>query len=347
MKTNILIANSLEAIVETIEELLSPKNSIFIIMDENSKKYCFPLFEKAIRFNYSVIVIKQGEQNKSFESLQYVLKEMEESKADKQSIIINLGGGVITDLGGFCASIYKRGIKYINIPTTVIAQTDAAVGGKTGIDFLGFKNNVGSFHAAEKTIIYKDFLKTLPNEMMHSSFSEIFKYALIGDRDLFKKMTEMQLENFKISNEIIDSSLKIKTKYISIDPYDKEERKVLNFGHTVGHAIESAVNENGRTMHHGIAVALGLMVELDLSKKIMGLPEKDFQAAMKFLSYYKEFIPQEITRNRILEIMKHDKKNKEGQILLILIEAIASPKYDVVVEEQIISHSIEEILAIN
>jgi 3-dehydroquinate synthase len=347
VKTNILIANSLEAIVETIDELISPKNTIFILMDENSKKYCFPLLKKSISFNYSVIVIKQGEQHKSFESLQYVLKQMEESEADKQSIIINLGGGVITDLGGFCASIYKRGVKYINIPTTVIAQTDAAVGGKTGIGFLGFKNNVGSFYVAEKIIIYKGFLKTLPSEIMYSSFSEIFKYALIGDTSLFKKMTEMQLENFNISNDVISGSLKIKTKYISIDPYDKEERKILNFGHTVGHAIESAVNENGGTMHHGVAVALGLMVELDISRKIMGLPEKDFQAAMKFLSYYKQFIPKAISRNRIFEIMKHDKKNKEGKLLLVLIDAIASPKYDVVVEEQIISHSIEKILAIN
>jgi len=347
MKTNISIVDSIEKMIETIEDVVLSTTKIFILMDENSKKYCFSLFQKAIRFDYEIIVIKEGEQNKSFESLQYILKEMELKKADKQTIIVNIGGGVVSDLGGFCASIYKRGIRYINIPTTIIAQTDAAVGGKTGIDFLGFKNNVGSFYFAEKVIIYRDFLKTLPKEITYSSVSEIFKYALIGSRTLFEKMTNIPFEKQIVTNEIIEESLRIKTKYTTIDPYDKNERKILNFGHTIGHAIETSVNETSETIHHGIAVALGLMVELDISKKIMGLPEKDFQVAMFFLSYYLRFIPKTISRDRILEIMKHDKKNKEDKILLVLIEAIASPKYNIVVEEHLISQSIEEILAIH
>lgn len=224
--------------ISYIKELLASieHSQLFLLGDENSKKYCYPLIKDHIEY-HQVIEVASGEKHKTLNSCNLIWNALTNATADRKALLINLGGGVITDMGGFCAGTYKRGIRFINIPTTLLSQVDASVGAKTGIDFNGYKNHIGLFCEAEAVLVNPLFHKTLPQEQMVSGYAEMLKHGLIADKKHWQDCLENGFEKF--SNDLIQQSVKIKEKVVDADPTEKGLRKILNFGHTIGHAIET------------------------------------------------------------------------------------------------------------
>ena len=317
------IFNELNPFINTIQ---ITDNKLFILVDENTKKKCLPkLLSNCDRLkNAEIIEIVSGEENKNIITCFSIWQTLSDSFADRNSVIINLGGGVITDIGGFTASTFKRGIKFINIPTTLLAQVDAAIGGKTGIDFENLKNQIGTFSNPEAVFIYPDFLKTLPENHLCSGFAEIIKHSLIADEKYWKKIKKLQLENISDWTEIILQSLKIKNERIIKDPFDKDLRKDLNFGHTIGHALEAFSLESvSKSLLHGEAVAIGIICESYLSFLKTSLTKIDLSNISNYISSIFSFTL--INKNHyklIFEIMLQDKKNKTRNINFTLLKSI-------------------------
>ena len=237
-------------------------SKIAILVDENTKKYCLSLIPKLK--NTIIIEIISGEENKNLKTCNLIWNILLKNNFDKNSVIINLGGGVICDLGGFCASSYKRGIDYINLPTSLLAMVDASFGGKVGVNYDNFKNQIGFFKNPKQVIINQKFLSTLPSDEFNSAFGEIVKHALIGDSKLWKILLKHKIQNLNLK-DIITKSIKLKNAIILKDFRENNERKKLNFGHTFGHAIESYYLNQGTTILHGNAVLLGILYELEIS----------------------------------------------------------------------------------
>lgn len=304
----------------------------FILVDENSLQYCYPYVLSELPFLESaeILEIESGETNKNIEICTRIWQAITALDADRDSVIINLGGGVITDMGGFIAGLYKRGIRFINIPTTLLAQVDASVGGKTGIDLDHLKNQIGLFNYPELIVLDPFLLKTLPKREVISGYAEMIKHALIADKKYWEQLKKMNLSVFDNWAKIIQSSVEIKNDIVSKDPSEKGLRKILNFGHTIGHAIESFSLENGgKELLHGEAVAVGMVCEAYLSYKNVNLPKKSLEEIIQFISTHFEFYPlEEITYHRILELMKNDKKNKNNQINFTLLNEIGSASID-------------------
>ena len=237
-------------------------SKVAILVDENTKKNCLKKIPKIE--NSIIIEIQSGEENKNLQTCNFIWQELTNHAFDRNSLLINLGGGVIGDMGGFCASTYKRGIQFIHIPTTLLAMTDAAIGGKLGVDFNNLKNQIGVFSNPKSVIINPIFLDTLPKKEVKSGFSEVVKYALTSDINLWKMIKK---SDFKKLNweAIITYSVKLKNKIILADPTEIGERKKLNFGHTFGHAIESYYLNNGTPILHGEAVFMGMILETEIS----------------------------------------------------------------------------------
>ena len=226
----------LESLLENLIE--NSYSQVFVLVDENTEKYCLPLIHKYL-FNTKIIKIKSGEQEKTLETTQFIWNELQRYHAAKNSVLLNLGGGVIGDIGGFCAATFKRGIDFINIPTTLLAMVDSSIGGKTGIDFNGIKNSIGIITDPKAIYIYPDFLNSLAKDELINGYAEVIKHALIADFDLWEKFRKVDAFDFQKLNSIINDSIKIKLKIVAKDPYEQNVRKLLNFGHTIGHAIES------------------------------------------------------------------------------------------------------------
>lgn len=260
--------------------------------------------------------------------------------ADRNALLINLGGGVITDLGGFAASTYKRGIKFINIPTTLLGMIDAAIGGKTGIDFGGGKNQIGTFAEAEEVVIDPVFLTTLPQRELLSGMAEMLKYGFIADANLLKS----NLENYQ---QFISRCGEIKSEIVAQDPTEKDLRKVLNFGHTLGHAIESHCLTTDHPLLHGEAVALGMAAALWLSVKQCGLDKKvlkEYETQLPQLLSEAELNLTEADMDSILAYLVLDKKNKGEKPQFVLLEAVGKPVWDVEVDYDTIKRSLEYII---
>jgi len=270
-----------------------------------------------------VIEIAAGDENKNLDSLSHVWQEMERCGATRQSLLINLGGGVVTDLGGLAAATFKRGISFVNVPTTLLAAVDASVGGKTGINFNGLKNEIGAFAPASNVIISTCFFDSLPEEELKSGFAEMIKHAMLSSHGEF-----IELMNFNLSNidktkmlDMLRSSIKIKEHIVSQDPTEQGIRKALNLGHTVGHAFESMAMTTGKHVSHGYAVAWGLVTEMVLSHMIMGFPSSDLYTLARFVK--DNYGPFHITCNHydtLIEIMRHDKKSIDGEINCTLLK---------------------------
>ncbi|MEI8137557.1 MAG: 3-dehydroquinate synthase family protein, partial [Bacteroidota bacterium] len=252
-------------------------SSHFIICDENTFLFCLPsLISNCPKLlEAHIIELESGEASKSIEFSAHIWQTLIENKADKNSLIINLGGGVVSDLGGFCASTYKRGIDFINIPTTLLSMADASLGGKTGINFNGLKNSIGTFAQPKGVFINPDFLKTLPNRHYKNGLTEIFKIALICDKKFWNELKTLEINS--ASEQIISKSVSLKNKIVLKDPFDKGLRKTLNFGHTIGHAIESLLLATNKELLHGEAIVIGILVESHLSfqKKLLSKKELD------------------------------------------------------------------------
>ncbi len=343
MKPAISIVNAPNDIISILKEYRKSSSKIFFIMDENTAEACFSLIQSDLDFEYHCFILKPGEETKSHTQLLFLLEEMEKNSADRDALIVNLGGGVISDLGGFAASIYKRGIAYINVPTSLIGQIDAAIGGKTGINAFGLKNNLGSFYEAEKTIIYNGFLNSLNGEVLFYSYAEVFKYALLSDKDFFNEMSETRAIEYQLLSEHHEKSINFKQELCQKDFFDKGERKILNLGHSFAHALEAYCVQEKIKMHHGLAVGLGLILSLYLSRELLAFPLKEYKKAMVFLSDYLDYYPRDIDATRIVELMKHDKKNTKGEFNFILLQEIGKAVIDYKISAEVIRNAIQKI----
>ena len=321
--------------------ILSNASQIFILTDENVAPFWLPEVAYWLRCDPAVdIIIRAGEEHKNLQTVQRIWKTLLKHHADRNALLINLGGGVITDLGGFAASTYKRGIKFINIPTTLLSMVDAAIGGKTGIDFGGGKNQIGTFAEAEEVIIDPVFLSTLPRRELLSGMAEMLKYGFIADSNLLKT----NMENYQ---DYILRCGEIKREIVAQDPTEKGLRKILNFGHTIGHAIESHCLTTDHPLLHGEAVALGMAAVLWLSVKHFVLDKKVLQNYEKQLPILLSEAELNLTvadMEPILSYLAFDKKNKGEQPQFVLLEAIGKPVWDVEVNAEEVRNALAYII---
>ena len=294
-----------------------PYDKLYILTDENTEQLCYPLISNIDEIKRAdKIIIKAGDNNKNIESLSLVWKYLSENGATRHSLLINLGGGMLTDLGGFAAATFKRGIKCINIPTTLLGAVDASVGGKTGINFNGLKNEIGSFAPAETVLIDTDFFKSLDYENFMSGYAEVLKHSLIANDKEWAKIISFDTNNINYNElkEIVVDSVAVKEQIVEKDPFEKGIRKALNLGHTVGHAFESLSYTMNNPMQHGYAIAWGLVCELYLSHKLCLFPkDKLFQTITFIKENYGIFYFSCNEYEALYELMKHDKKNESSE----------------------------------
>jgi 3-dehydroquinate synthase len=304
-------------------------SKLFILVDENTLQHCLPHLIMCVKklSEAEVIELESGEKNKTIDVCVNVWRVLGELGADRNSLLINLGGGVITDLGGFIASTYKRGIAFVNIPTTLLSQIDASAGGKTGVDLDGLKNEVGVFADPKELFIFSGFLRSLPRREMLSGFAEALKHGLIADASYWQKLKTVNLADDVSWDEIILRSVRIKSEIVESDPFESGRRKILNFGHTIGHALETFFLEGGETtLLHGEAVAAGMICESWLSNQLAGLHENELEEITQtLLQLYGSANVNNISDHRLIELMRHDKKNTNGVINFTLLDAIGKP----------------------
>lgn len=302
-------------------------SSIFIIVDSNTQELCLPLVLPRLETQSRIEIIEMdpGEENKNIETCTEIWKVLSELDADRKSLVINLGGGVVTDLGGFVAATFKRGVKYINIPTTLLAMVDASVGGKTGIDLDNLKNQVGVITQPEMVLIDIQFLSSLSPAEMRSGLAEILKHGLIASRTYWNRTVRLQELTMEDLDDLIRESVDIKTQVVTRDPREENIRKTLNFGHTFGHAIESYfLTHEGKTkLLHGEAVAAGMIIAVYLSARITHLPEKDLKDITEILfDLFPRIDLEENDFSSIIDLLKYDKKNAHGNIYFVLLRNI-------------------------
>lgn len=320
-------------------------SKIFILVDENTKNYCLNYLLKFLPNlnNYKIIEILSGENNKNIFTCLNIFKKLIFYKADRNSIMINLGGGIITDIGGFSASIFKRGIKFINIPTTLLGMVDAAFGGKNGIDFNNIKNEIGTFKNPEFLIIDYKYIKTLSKDNLISGIFESIKHALIADHSFWQEIKKNIHNIYNINNweKFIKKSIFIKKNIVNKDPKELNIRKILNFGHTIGHAIETFFINKNVSITHGKAIALGMICEswISLQKKFISENEYNeiyinISKLIKIINIDNSYIEE------ILSIIEHDKKNNKENINFSLLNGIGKCYYNCYVEKTLIINSL-------
>jgi len=314
----------------------------FVLTDENTAKHCLPIIRKQIDDldNFDIIEINSGEESKNIDFCVGVWKMLIDFSADRQSLLINLGGGVISDLGGFAASTYKRGIDFVHIPTTLLSQVDASVGGKTGIDMDNIKNIIGTFTQPKAVFIDHAFLQTLPPRQILSGLAEMLKHGLIADAGYWNLLKNSDLK--KPSAELVYKSVEIKNKVVIEDPHEKGIRKSLNFGHTIGHAIEtySLVNDKN-PLTHGEAIAIGMICEAKLSNLKIGLSDVDLNEITETIGeLYSAYQIPESCYEELYSIMLKDKKNNAGKINCTLLTNIGQCRIDNVCTEKELCESL-------
>lgn len=334
-------------ICKEIDKLLncSNYNKVFLLTDENTHIYCTkPLAESKILTTAEGIEIKASDSNKTIDSVVHVWKELSNKGATRNSCLINVGGGMATDLGGFAASTFKRGIDFINIPTTLLAMVDASVGGKTGFNFNGLKNEIGVFNEAKAVIIDTDFLKTLDNENMTSGYAEMLKHSLISDEKMWSKHIcfDLNTPDYTLLLDMIEKNVGVKEKIVTEDPHEKGIRKALNFGHTFGHAFEAFALSSGNPILHGYAVAYGIICELYLSAITLGFPTDKLRQTVRFIKENYGLFP--ITCNdykQLIGLMHHDKKNTGKEINFTLLKDIGEIHINENVSEELIKEALD------
>jgi len=325
-----------ESISQDLSKVLSEISfsRLFVFTDTNTEKYCLPLIKEILPEDSVYCTVPSGEKNKTLGSCEFVWNKMTESQLDRKALFLNLGGGVVSDMGGFCSSIYKRGIRFINIPTSLLAQVDASVGGKLGVDFHGFKNHLGVFNEPETVLISSEFLKTLDKQELRSGFAEIMKHGLIRDASYFRTLS---LSNWEHSDwkKLIHHSVEIKKAVVEADPKEAGLRKILNFGHTIGHALETYFLDSPNHLLHGEAIAAGMICEAYLSKQECGLPERELEEIQSaFLSIYAKVAFEEKDLSAVLDLCIQDKKNEGSTLLFTLLRFIGDCTYNIPVSRE-------------
>lgn len=333
----------LNNLYQIIEE--KPYQSIFVLVDNWTKQYCLPIVQPKLETlgKVEIIEIERGEISKTTEMAMFIWSAMLEMKADRKSLLINLGGGVVTDLGGFVASTFKRGIDFINVPTSLLGMVDASIGGKTGVSLKNVKNVVGSIHFPVATIVHQDFLKTLNDREKKSGWAEMIKHALIKNKTHWEDIKRIHKLSLEPPLELIKESIQIKIEIVNQDPEEKGPRKTLNFGHTIGHALESEFLQTEKELLHGEAIAIGILVESILSYENEFINQKDLNEIFDTITAWFEKIRiPENRMDKLIQWMKHDKKNENDQIGFSLIHGIGNCKYEIFQTEAQIRQAIQK-----
>lgn len=312
-----------------LKAFLEKKNysKIAVLSDNHTARYCYPLIQHGLPV-HQTIEVPGGEEYKNLTTCEQIWEKMTSLQMDRHSALVIIGGGVLGDMGGFCAATYKRGIDFILIPTTLLSQVDASIGGKLGIDFLHFKNHIGVFQTPAATLLHSGFLKTLPAAEKRSGFAEVIKHALIADATVWKQIQKHSLED-QPWEMLLQHSVEVKLNVVKADPYEKGLRKTLNAGHTIGHAVETFLLESKRKILHGEAVAVGLVAESYLAKEKGMLKENDFEEIRNYiLKIFGKVTLSPAEDETIAKLAEQDKKNKENRILCVLLEGIGHARWD-------------------
>jgi 3-dehydroquinate synthase len=334
-----------------LEKLLKPEtySKIFVLVDENTNEHCLPYFLANLptEIEIEIIEIETGEENKNIYTCIDLWHSLIELDADRKSIILNLGGGVITDIGGFVASTFKRGIDFVNIPTTLLAMVDASIGGKNGVDLGSLKNQIGVINEPKSVVVISKFLETLPTNQMRSGLAEMLKHGLIYDKTYWDKLKHLNNLNTDDLDVLIKQSIEIKNKIVSQDLKENGIRKALNFGHTLGHAIESYFleSEEKNQLLHGEAIAIGMILESYLSYKLEFI-SKDSYAEIKYIitDVFEKISFNDSDIQNILDLLIFDKKNEFGNIQCKLLNKIGESKINQKVDESLILLAFEDYL---
>lgn len=326
---------------DELKEMLAEASKVFVLTDANVAMYWLPELEHWLGCEQAVeIVVKAGERYKTLGTARRIWKTLQKHQADRQSVMVNLGGGTISDLGGFTASCYQRGIRFINVPTTLLAMVDASIGGKNGVDLGGIKNQIGTFAEPEEVLVNPIFLSTLSERELLSGIAEMVKYGFVADEDLLQ-VDESNYEQF------ILRAGRIKKEIVEQDFRDRGDRHVLNFGHTVGHAIEAYSLTTNTPLTHGESVALGMWCALWLSVRQCGLREEtlvEYDPVMKMLVAQSELPFDTIDVDAVMNRLAYDKKSQDGQARFVLLKAVEKPLVDQLVAEELVRESIVKLL---
>lgn len=343
MKQRIIISRHLKTeLAKAIAEC--EHDRIFVLVDETTNKLCWTLVKDYLCLkDAQTIVIGATDRRKNLDTLVHVWESLQQGKATRHSLLINLGGGMVTDLGGFAASTYKRGINFINVPTTLLAMVDASVGGKTGINFGGLKNEIGVFNDAEFVFLDTNWLQTLDEENIRSGYAEMLKHGLIADETMWAELINFNLTQPDLHQlaSMLDKSVRIKERIVAEDPHEKGIRKALNLGHTFGHAFESWAMKRHPILH-GYAVAFGLIAELYLATTQTDFPTERMRQTVNLIRAYYGSLP--ITCNdypELIELMHHDKKNRGNEINVTLLGGIGDIRIDQTITEEDIKEALD------
>lgn len=343
MKQRVIISRHLKTeLTKAIAEC--EHDRIFVLVDETTNKLCWSLVKDYLCLkDAQTIIIGATDRRKNLDTLVHVWESLQQGKATRHSLLINLGGGMVTDLGGFAASTYKRGINFINVPTTLLAMVDASVGGKTGINFGGLKNEIGVFNDAEFVLLDTNWLRTLDEENIRSGYAEMLKHGLIADDTMWAELINFNLAqpNLRQLASMLDKSVRIKERIVTEDPHEKGIRKALNLGHTFGHAFESWAMKRQPVLH-GYAVAFGLIAELYLATTRTDFPTERMRQTVNFIRAYYGSLP--ITCNdypELIELMHHDKKNHGNEINVTLLGGIGDIRIDQTITEEDIKEALD------
>jgi len=322
-------------------------SNLFIIADTNTNEHCLPKLLPLLETDLTIEIIEfeAGEINKNIETCIQIWNVLTELGADRKTLVINIGGGVVTDLGGFVASTFKRGVDFIHIPTTLLSMVDASVGGKNGVDLGNLKNQIGVINTPKMVLIDTNYLQTVPQNEMRSGLAEMLKHGLIFDKAYWESFLDIKAIDFDQLDTLIHRSVEIKNIIVMQDPTEKNIRKSLNFGHTLGHAIEGYFLESTEktTLLHGEAIAVGMILESYISwKKELISEEEYYQIKTTLKSIYDDVVFEENDIDPILELLIHDKKNEYGMIQFALIEGIGKIKINQSVENELILDAFED-----
>ncbi len=344
MRQEVIISESLEEdLAIALTECSHDK--LFVLVDERTHEHCWPVI---CRFHSlrdaHLIIIKATDENKNLDTLSQVWQQLSMCGATRHSCLINLGGGMVTDLGGFAASTFKRGIDFLNIPTTLLAMVDASVGGKTGINFNGLKNEVGVFNESKSVILNTCFLKTLDTYNLRSGYAEMLKHGLISNDKMWSDLINYDLCRPDLSQlqQMVSDSVAVKERIVEADPLEHDIRKALNFGHTIGHAFESLSMSKGEPLLHGYAVAYGMICELYLCCVLAGFPTDKMRATVRYIrEYYGKYDITCDDYQPLITLMRHDKKNISDSIIFTLLSNVGDIKINQAVEEKDIEECLD------
>ena len=337
-------------VAQKLDELVAGMNpsNVVVLVDSNVREAVIPRMQEESETiaKATLVVVKPGEEHKTTDTLSEIWKQLIEAGVTRSSLLINMGGGVITDMGGFAAASFKRGIPFINIPTTLLGAIDASVGGKTGVNFNGLKNQIGAFANADTVIVSSTFFKTLPDSELWSGYAEMIKHGAISSKEHFDKLLKYDLTNRDYDRmlDLMEENVQVKSNIVDADPTENGIRKALNLGHTVGHAFEELAFERHSPLSHGYAVIFGLLVELILSKNKVGFPAEEVNRLAEYIkAHYGCFSFTTDEYDRLIALMRHDKKNYSAdEINFTLLTNIGEVEIDRTASEKEIREAFDE-----